>query len=383
MKIGILTFHRPINYGAFLQSYGLSNRLKKEYPAAGIEIIDYIAPLENKKIYRTVLSRLKRSGISGAITEICKIKVFKRALDYLTLSDEFICTNDLKKLFLYIDSHYDMLIIGSDAVFNWNQNGYPTAFIPQYHFSIPVVTYAASVHGLKYFDEPQNRIAECGQAFKMMEAIFVRDECTSAFVNYCCKEKKPLHVCDPTFLIDFNQLYKIKHRSMDILRDKYKIQGKYIVLMLQDDDISKELRERIKNQYSIVTLFRSNKYADCFMYDLTPVEWSLVLKNAEVVITSYFHGTLLSLIQGTPTMVVDVSKYEGMYEGKLDDLMNKRLQLPDLYYKQGDWENNKEKFFDVFDRCLIGYYEQSIELGTMHEKQTYNSFATFINSIME
>ena len=156
MKIGILTFHRPINYGAFLQSYGLSNRLKKDFPMAEIEIIDYIAPKENKKIYRTILSRLKRSGFLGALTEIKKISVFKNALNCLSLSKQYICTDDLNKLYSFIDANYNLLVIGSDAVFNWNQNGYPTAFIPQYNFSIPVITYAASVHGLKYYDEQQN-----------------------------------------------------------------------------------------------------------------------------------------------------------------------------------------------------------------------------------
>lgn len=382
MKIGILTFHRPINYGAFLQSYGLSNRLKKDFPMAEIEIIDYIAPKEDKKIYRTILSRLKRSGFLGALTEIKKISVFKNALNCLSLSKQYICTDDLNKLYSFIDANYNLLVIGSDAVFNWNQNGYPTAFIPQYNFSIPVITYAASVHGLKYYDEPTERIKECGSSFENMKAVFVRDECTSTFVRYCSEKTNAMHVCDPTFLIDFQQLYAIKHRSIEQLRKKYGVQGKYIVLMLQDDLISKEISEKYKNKYKIVTLFRSNKFADCYMYDLTPIEWSLILKNAMTTITSYFHGTLLSLLQSTATIVVDVSTYGGAYEGKLDDLMNRRLHLPDLYYRSEEWQSNKYKFFAVLDHCLTGTYEDAISEGIDKEKQTYYSFLSCFSDMV-
>ena len=49
MKIGILTFHRPINYGAYLQAFSLQDRLKEYLREATIEIVDYIAPKERKK----------------------------------------------------------------------------------------------------------------------------------------------------------------------------------------------------------------------------------------------------------------------------------------------------------------------------------------------
>ena len=130
MKVGILTFHRPINYGAFLQSFALSNYLKKTFPDEEFEIVDYIAPRENKNIFLNILRTVKWYGISSGIKEIKKIRVFKNSLKYLPLSDKHFCTEDLEELFSYIDNKYDMLIIGSDAVFNWNQNGFPSAFIP-------------------------------------------------------------------------------------------------------------------------------------------------------------------------------------------------------------------------------------------------------------
>ena len=41
MRIGILTFHRAINYGAVMQAYSLSKQLKESFPEDSVEIIDY------------------------------------------------------------------------------------------------------------------------------------------------------------------------------------------------------------------------------------------------------------------------------------------------------------------------------------------------------
>ena len=80
MKVGILTFHRPINYGAYLQSFALSNYLHTIFPDIEFEIVDYIAPREKKNIYLNVLRTVKWYGISAGVKEITKIRVFKSAL---------------------------------------------------------------------------------------------------------------------------------------------------------------------------------------------------------------------------------------------------------------------------------------------------------------
>ena len=41
MKIGILTFHRSFNYGAFMQCFSLVNKLKEDFPNAEFEVVDY------------------------------------------------------------------------------------------------------------------------------------------------------------------------------------------------------------------------------------------------------------------------------------------------------------------------------------------------------
>lgn len=382
IKIGILTFHRPINYGAFLQSYALSNRLSTELSDCDVEIIDYIAPKEKNKIYTNILRRIKKQGLIAGIAEIKKIRIFKKSLRYLKLSSSKYCTDKLDVLFKYINNEYDLLIIGSDAVFNWKQNGYPTAFIPNYQFTIPVYTYAASVHGLKFYDEPRNRIEACGQAFMKMNRVFTRDQCSEKFVKYCAPKCKVQHACDPTFLINFEQLYAIPHRNIDVIREKYRIKRPYIVLMIQNEEISRVIYEQYNKDFDIISLFINNRFSDCFLGDLTPVEWSMVLKYAKVVVTSYFHGTLLSLQQNVPVLVVDVSHYNGEYEGKLKDLMVFRLNLSELYFSIEDLKINEQIILNTIKECINGVYENKIISGVKAEKAVFKDFIDSIQTYM-
>lgn len=381
MKVGILTFHRPINYGAYLQSFALSNYLHMTFPDIEFEIVDYIAPREKKNIYLNVLRTVKWYGISAGVKEITKIRVFKSALEYLPLSKEYFCTENLDELYSYIDGKYDMLLIGSDAVFNWNQNGFPSAFIPVYNFTIPVVTYAASVHGLEYYDVEKEKIRDCKFAFSNLSFIGVRDKNTERFVKFCDETLMPIHCCDPTVVMDYDALYSIKHRKLDEISKAYNIDlsKQYIVMMLENQEIAKEVYDRYSKEYTIISLFKKNRYSDMFLYDLTPVEWALVLKYAKLVVTNYFHGTLVSLGQGTATIVVDLSNYDKPYEGKLDDLVCHRLGLPELYVKGAEWNTKKCEIFDTMNLCLGEEFNSRINDSMKVESEGFDKFYKYMS----
>lgn len=386
MKIGILTFHRPINYGAFLQAFSLSNQLKNCFPESDVEIIDYIAPKERKTIYLNILRTAKYYGVDAALKELSKLRVFKKELNNLPLSQRFFCKEPLEEIFDYINNTYDLLVIGSDAIFNWNQNGYPTAFIPQYQFDIPVLTYAASVHGLRYLKEGMYpKLRECGQAFSKMIAVGVRDKNTERFVKLCNETVEPIHCCDPTVVLDLKALYALPHRTLTEIQQNYRINlsTPYIVLMIEDQAIATDIYNEYHKSYTIVSLFKKNKMADAFLYDLSAVEWALVISRASLVVTNFFHGTLLALKQNVPALVVDMSKYDEPYEGKLCDLMCRRLLLPELYIKQGDWQNSKKEMISLADDCLGGIFAKRIADGIDSEEKFFRTFITKLPNIKE
>ena len=67
MKIGILTFHKAQNYGAFMQCYALSKELEKRFPGHTVEVIDYTSYNLQHDYEKTFFEQ-----IFGAKTDIYK-----------------------------------------------------------------------------------------------------------------------------------------------------------------------------------------------------------------------------------------------------------------------------------------------------------------------
>ena len=385
MRIGILTFHKAINYGAYLQAFSFSNKLKETFPDDEIEIIDYIAPKERMRKFKIILWNLKHYGIKGCISELKRNLIFNSMQKYLSLSPNSFCTNNLKKLYKYIENRYDMLIIGSDAVFNWNQTDFPTAFIPDYEFSIPVYTYAASVHGMKFYSVKKNKIDICSKIFERMTYVGTRDKCSEEFVKLCSQNAKIIHCCDPTLFIDKESIYEKGIIVSEKLDKRYglSLKDKYIVVMAPDSELIKDIYKRYSKEYKIISVFVKSSFSDYYISDLNPFEWTVILKEASMVVTSYFHGTLLSLVQGTPAVVLDYSGYcDDKYEGKLKDLMITRLNLSELYFDKNDAENfvNKVEFYNIADELLDGRYQERINDAVEKEKSALLQFLDLLKS---
>lgn len=385
MRIGILTFHRPVNYGAYLQAFSLSSKLASLFPNDTVEIIDYVPPLENRKIYLNILRAFKRHGITEGIRSWEKTNTFKKAQNLLPLSEKKMVTGDLNSLYKYISQKYDRLVIGSDAVFNWNQTGFPTAFIPNYDFGIPVVSYAASVHGLKYREISSAQKEYCKKAFCNMKIVGTRDSATEEFVNYCSPDSKPIHCCDPTVFIDVDTVHQHAADYRQRILKKYSIDltEPYIVFMAPESELLHRIYDKYSEEYKIYSVFVNSGINDGFMYDLNPFEWACVLGDASTVITRYFHGTLLSLVQDTPTVVLDYSGFNEGYVPKYLDLLRNRFGLPEFYYKKSfanDFDGSKE-FFDQFDNMLSGGFRETIHNAVLKERKSMDFFMEMFKSL--
>ena len=147
--------------------------------------------------------------------------------------------------------------------------------------------------------------------------------------------------------------------------------------MAPDSNMVKEIRGRYGNNYKIVSVFVKSSYSDYYLADLNPFEWTVVIRYAAMVVTSYFHGALLSLVQGTPAVVLDYSGFcDEQYEGKLKDLMMTRFELPELYYDKSEAENfvGETNFYYKIDRLLSGEYEKRILDAAGKESEAFQSF---------
>ena len=133
MKTGILTFHRSVNNGAFMQAYALSSEIKKRFPSDEVEIIDFTPPSVVNYYSYSLVSYLRHSTLrvfAGKLLHLLRdpaylkrmrkrTAVFDVAADALPLSEKKIVSSNDEDVYAYINDNYDRLVVGSDAVWNF------------------------------------------------------------------------------------------------------------------------------------------------------------------------------------------------------------------------------------------------------------------------
>lgn len=364
-----------------MQAYSLSVHLQKCFPEYKVEIIDYLAPAEKRKITKNAFRALKYYGVKAFIQEIYKINIFKTSSGWLQLSDS-INSNSLSNLYAYIESNYDAVVVGSDAILNWNQNGYPSAFYLHHSFKIPIFTYAASVHGMDYLsitDEQKQYVTESLSQFKLLG---VRDSNTERFAKLYGAEGKIVHTCDPTVYIDIDRCFELSGAVKERLKQKYHfdMDKPYVSLMLLNDDISNVVKQKYGISHQIISLFKPNTHASAFLYDLNPFEWVTVLANSSLTVTQYFHCALLSLRNIKSVVVIDQAKDTNQFESKLHDLMVNRFHIQDQYFTVTDAQAEPTAFLEGCERCIANTYRDVI----MHSLKTETqSVVRFVDEIKQ
>lgn len=391
-RIGILTYHRSINYGAVMQAQALASELAVRFPEAEIKIIDYNSKKMSIYYKLTTLYR----GMDSVFQIFSRIKMYRafiRGISKLPLSEEKLVSDNPATFFNMINNRFDIIVVGSDAVWNYSRRGFPNPYFLERECGAVKVSYAASCNGLPVtsINNIENeKIKIIKKSFDGFSYIGVRDAMTESFVTKAAPQAKVSHNCDPTFLLT-NLKLADKTELIRKLEIKYNINfNKPIIgLMLSNHngDFSSELVKRIKlaygNEYQIVSIYSYNKYADFrYIADLTPQEWSMVFGLFSVTISKYFHGTLLSLLNGTPVIAVGAEKGLDNLPGKVEDVLT-RLNLEDFHFPAKskddiDWN----LFMAKLDECLKNPPIERINKGIQKERKTAESFFDAISKLL-
>ena len=162
MKIGILTFHRSYNYGAFMQCFSFFHRLSKDFPDCDIEVVDFTNQ-NVMKMYETDIEKKQKS-----VRKLISIRnsTFIKCQEELKLSKVKIVSNSYDEIAKYLNDTYDVVVVGSDAVWNWTTRGFPNIyFLKDYHGR--KLSYAASAHGLVYQNMSESQKQYLNEAFSI------------------------------------------------------------------------------------------------------------------------------------------------------------------------------------------------------------------------
>lgn len=394
LRIGILTFHRSFNYGAFLQCYSLSYRLQQDLPDCIVNVIDY--SYDDNLGYMVAEQKAK-----GAKREFIveRNQYIKSVVSTLPLFDLGIADKSYSSLYEKIGKEYDLIIVGSDAVFNWNSKSLPNAFMPvDVPKNIILTSYAASAHGVAYLSARNEKKEIICRALTEFSYIGVRDDETARMVKWSGCDNEPVHNCDPTVFLDLNILPVNMHELEHKLEKHGLSMKKPIIGIMAGEPFGRGIKEHFGTDVEIVSVFGYNRYADVNLSDLNPFEWARVFSFFDVTVTHYFHGTMFSLKNNCPTIVTERAvRFRENYSTKLTDLL-KRLDIENLYYPMNI------KTDSIVDKALlkIGISDYSYRQGLyrkiedvlshtasdncisdklLEESKNYNGFLSYLKSL--
>lgn len=278
MKIGTITFYKAMNYGAFLQCFALQKVLKGL--GHDTSVIKYENPLDIERYKNFSLRNPK--GIIKTIVSFRSMNSrrtnFRKAQALLSLSS--------------ISEDFDVAITGSDQVWNPNLCG---GRIDEY-FSLEKinahkkVAYAASI-GEESVVRRQSDSFE--KLLNGIDYISVREDQAKKALQDVSNKEITVTV-DPTALLNKEEwLSAINHIKND--------ETPYILSYFMEirrnkaralSTISRKTNLKVIS-YSQIPIER-HIYKKCFSDG--PFEFLARLRDAKLVITSSFHGTILSII---------------------------------------------------------------------------------------
>ena len=300
---------------------------------------------------------------------------FDEDIASLPLSAFHIVSDEYRDLFETIDENYDILIVGSDAVWEYKTYPFPNAYYPNYDFKrTKLLSYAASsdrMHSSELTEKNKSYIKETLDRFSY---IGIRDIATQNYLTAVSPNFILNHNCDPTAFVDFKTMPRNLDRVKKVLLDAGIDLEKPIIGIMGNNESCNMLRNMFGNKYQIVSVYQHTKAADYNFDYLTPFEWARIFSLFSITITKFFHGSMLSLRNGTPTIATDYwFKVKEDHVTKIEDLYN-RLGLEDHYFYMPEVGHNSEIMKDRIEHFIQHPDSERIITQLNNESKAYDSF---------
>lgn len=350
MKIRIMTFHTPKNYGAVLQAYALQTYLKSI--CDDVKVIDYNTPAL-KKAYPLIN---KPSSIKEAILSIISILHLPRIIKKYGGFESFLKQYfDLTERYTSTEKLYcnppdcDILITGSDQVFNTNRRMEERkAFYLDFgREGTKVVSYAASFGISNISRDNQHEILSYLNKF---DSLSVR-EASGVGIIKTLSGKDAIEVLDPVFLLD-NKMWLTVCEEYKSIPKKYLLYYR-LLNTINGDRIAEEIAKKLGLEIVVITDSVQKKVNSRYILrDVGPDQFLGLYANSSFVVTNSFHGTAFSIIfkkqffncdenKGTQDRPANLLKKLGledrMQPTSVDELLSEKIDYEKVYERLKDY----------------------------------------------
>lgn len=339
-KIGIMTFHEALNYGAVLQAYGLQKFITENFDGVDVEIVDYSCP-KLKADYRPIKLSINPHRWKRCLASFrnCGVTIkMKKNFEsfcscWLRLSKDKYSVETIKSS----NDRYDVFITGSDQVWDPRCAGFDeNYFLTFVTDSEKKCSYAASMDKMEIPASMENVYR---LRLKGYRCVSCREEAAAEVINGVLENgNAEVHV-DPTFLLTKAMWENVAAAP---LFEKYLFiypVGKSLEMVRYAKEIAHD------RGLKIVYMDAEKGWADSeitFISGESPEVFLSLIKHADCVVTNAFHGSAFSVIYHK-----DFYVYCGA-DGKGNERvqnMFRKFGITDRvlcgskkYYTQTDWE---------------------------------------------
>lgn len=321
MKIGIISMQRIVNYGSFLQAFALKQTLEK---LSGNEVGFWDFHINDPIVVNTPWYK------KGKLFHIAK-----KAYHYIkkgNVKSQFqICYERALAEYLNVSKYkyrpkVDLLVVGSDEVFNCLQTNYSVGYsLELFGKNQPakrIISYAASF-GTTTLEELEkyNVLDEVKKELNNnFDELSLRDENSIYTAEKLTNRKLQMHI-DPVFLGDFDQYIPEKVDMKD-----YILVYSYSRRISDPEEIEAIKKFARDNNKKLLTIGNHQGWEDVSL-DLMPFEMLAYVKHADYIITDTFHGSVFSIKFNKPfvTVIRDSNKQKLSYLLKQFGLQDRQL----------------------------------------------------------
>lgn len=358
-----------------MQCFALSHELIKRYPEHKVEVIDF-EYLRKYKSYRIQLSKFP-----FCVEYSIMYKQFQSDLQRLPLSNKSFIVEETDELCEYIGKNYDVVIVGSDAV--WTYQDRMPVDNPYFLFGdrlkgITKLSYAASSFSTR-FDDISDQEKEIIKA-RLSDFYYVgiRDEATKRFVESLGLSCKTYLNHDPSLFLQ--PAHDIKLAKHTLHKNLVFNKKQNVSFMTREMPKIQDIRNKLSKQYNLLHFYRRDNFkADLldnrcrYLCNVSPYEWYNLYGQMSLNFTNFFHGACLGLVNHVPTIAVD--DFKQSYKSKYAQLMTD-LKLDDrlFYINSFDYE----QFLNAVDYCIYHHDEEVDRIVAAIDKERKKSESFFI-----
>lgn len=294
MRIGIFTFHRAINYGAVLQAYGLKAYLE----SLGHEayVIDYRPKYMNEYNYLFQFNKISFVNIKQALCDLLRELIiipirYHRLCLFRTFCKKRL---GLKNIELDVQNNdFDVFVFGSDQI--WNPvitNGYDNVYFGNFKAAEGkiCVSYAASCGSIDNIRKEMMTICTLLSTFS---SISVREKNLSRYLVDNLSQLNVFSCIDPVLLAGRD--------AYDRILEDFTVNEKYLLLFQlyhNEELFQNAFKIACQNDLKLVEITsNSESFKKREMVNVvSPGRFLAYIKNASYIITSSYHGMVLSIL---------------------------------------------------------------------------------------